>query len=176
MSASSVHRPRSLVLPVVLSTSLAAVCGCDEKKATPAPAITAAPPSSSLPAHAPSSPAPSAASSRAAKKIGLRELIWTEKTPAETAYVDCMVKHCAGVYEKCFGASVVRGEFSGPCAPYGACVARCTEEGDDRKASACTARCLDEHKAEGSACDTCTDEVGGCSAKGKCAPPIDLPR
>lgn len=162
------------------AVSAAVLPACEEKKPAPAPAPSAAP--SAKPAASPTAAASAAApkdepkKAGPAKKVALRELIWTEKTPAETKYVDCMVKACLPVYKECYGDKVEQGEFSGPCGDYGKCVAKCAEQGDDKKVAACGADCLDKHKKEGSACDTCGDKVGACSEKGKCTPPIEMPR
>lgn len=154
---------RSVSLLASLVVIAVALPACDDKK--PAPPATTAPAAT---------PATSAAGAKAeepkkpAAKVSLRQLIWTEKTPAETKYVDCMVKACIAVYKECYGDKVEQGEVSGPCGDYGNCVAACATD-------ACKVACLDKHKKEGSACDACGDKVGACSEAGKCSPPVAMP-
>lgn len=136
-------------------TAFTAAC---EKKQDPAPAVA------------------SAASASAALVPGpspLRRMIWTERCPAETKYVDCMVASCGAVYQQCYGREVESGRLSGPCKEYGECSLGCLgiEREEDR--GTCGLSCMDKHRREGSACEECASKLFDCSMKGACTPPND---
>lgn len=153
---------------------------CDSKKESPtaAPAVTASsptPPRAPASASPASAPPPSSAAAPPSKKITLRQLVWTEKTPADTKYVDCVVKACTPTLKECYGEHIEHGELGGPCSELATCESRCLDRPDGAARGACSAECVDAHRKEGSACDTCGDKVGACSDKAKCEPPIELP-
>ena len=146
--------------------------GCDAKKeSTPAPAVTASakPP---LPVAASTSPTASAAAYAPGKKLTLRQLVWAEKTPADTKFVDCVVAACLPTLKECYGDRVEQGEPGGPCSEFAACESRCA---DGAGRAACSAACVEKHRSSGGACDACGDKIGECSDKAKCQAPIALP-
>jgi hypothetical protein len=150
---------------------------CDPKKESPAPApvVTASAPTPAAASASPSAAAPTASAAPPGKKITLRQLVWTEKTPADTKYVDCVVKTCAPALKECYGERIEQGELGGPCADLATCESRCLDRPEGAGRAACSAECVDKHRKEGGACDTCGDKVGACGDKAKCEPPIVLP-
>jgi hypothetical protein len=76
-------------------------------------------------------------------------------TEAENkAYSDCLTSACDSKYTECFGAGYKTGTFSGPCGTYLTCVNACACND-----TACTSKCTAP-----SACTTCLQGIGSCSA------------